>query len=78
METNSTSDDDFDDGNNCVNLNVANDFDYMPFATCREHMSIAEEIAGSGDDLPFGPHVQEVQFDVDELTPNQSVTSLLS
>ena len=78
METNTTSDDDLDDDNNYVDLNVANDFDNMPFATCIEHMSIAEEIAGSGDDLSFGPHVQEVQFDVDELTPNQSVTSLLS
>ena len=66
-----TSDNDFDDSNNCVN-----DLDNTPFATCIEDISIAEEIAGNGDDLqPFGTHVQEVQLDVDEWTANQSVTS---
>ena len=65
-----TSDNDFDDSNNCVN-----DLDNTPFATCIEDISIAEEIAGNGDDLPFGPHVKEVQLNVDESTANLSVTS---
>ena len=47
----------------------------MPVATCIKHTSIAEEIAGSGDDLTFGPHVQELQLDVDDFTSNQSVTT---
>ena len=48
----------------------------MPIVTCIKKMSIAEEMASSGDDdLSFGPHVQELQLDVDDFTSNQSVNS---
>ena len=58
METGTTSDADYDDDSNCVDLNVINNIDNTLFATCIEDISIVEEIAGNDDDLPFGAHVQ--------------------
>ena len=74
VEIDTTSYDDFDDGKNCIDFNV-NNLDNTAFATCIKDISIAEEIAGNGDELKFGPHVQEVQLEADEWTANPPVSS---